>query len=210
MVSIDSKVIEFRNLIALKLLSHAPEKMLIQTLADNSARELTSDDLPVIELMLEAFDLILDHSVNAVRINGSETNIRRAMRLILQDFQSKLDVDPDQLIAEYPSLPAPAQAQLLAQVNEIKIAQPQLSNHSLNYLTTELFILYCRYSQGEPSPYQLNQIFTSGQLAMIQGNQPIFTLAQSLVAGVSKAVKTELNEIESYYLMLKIWLSVQN
>lgn len=209
MTAVDSDTIQFRNILALKLLSSAPNKVAVKKLAGGQ-KQVTNDDLSVIEDMLTAVDLVLDYSVDAVRINGSETNIRRAMRMLLQDFQTDNTVAANQLIADYPDLTESNRTLLLNLVAQTQTKLPELTNYSLNYLVTELYILLRRYLQGLPSTHQLSQIFTSEQLALIQASKKLFELSQALVQQISEAVVTQVNEIEIYYLTLKIWLSVQD
>lgn len=209
MTAVDSDTIQFRNILALKLLSSAPNKVAVKKLAGGQ-KQVTNDDLSVIEDMLTAVDLVLDYSVDAVRINGSETNIRRAMRMLLQDFQTDNTVAANQLIADYPDLTESNRTLLLNLVAQTQTKLPELTNYSLNYLVTELYILLRRYLQGLPATHQLSQIFTSEQLALIQASKKLFELSQALVQQISEAVVTQVNEIEIYYLTLKIWLSVQD
>ncbi|WP_137598168.1 hypothetical protein [Paucilactobacillus kaifaensis] len=209
MVAVDSNIIQFRNLLALKILSSAPNKVVIKSL-EVDQKQVTSDDLSVIGDMLIAVDLVLDYSVDAVRINGSETNIRRAMRMLLQDFQASNSSEVSQLVNEYPDLTKANQEMLLRLATQIKNELPELTNYSVSYLLTELYILLRRYSLGAPATHQLGQIFTSEQLALIQSSEKLFVLSQSLIKKISEVIGAPLSEIEIYYLTLKIWLGVQD
>lgn len=209
MVAVDSNTIQFRNILALKLLSSAPNKVTIKDLT-NQHGQVTNEDLSVIEDMLIAVDLVLDYRVDAVRINGSETNIRRAMRMLLQDFQNESAVKATQLIADYPDLTESNQEVLLSLGRQVQTELPELTEYSLKYLMTELYILLRRYLLGNPATHQMGQIFTTDQLALIQSSDKLFKLSQLLIKKVEEEARTQLNEIEIYYLTLKIWLVVQD
>ncbi|WP_461239656.1 hypothetical protein [Paucilactobacillus sp. N302-9] len=210
MTSIDPNVIKRRNTIALKLLASSDNKVQIKSLEEGQQGNV-DDDLPVIQEMMIAFDLITDYGLGSVRVKGLETDIRRAMRMILQDFIETNQIsDIKKLLEEYPLLDSGSQKNILAIIQNILKQHDEINLVSSEFLLTELYILYLRYENGAPKTHQLSQMFTTHQLAMIQSNRSLFDLSKTVIATLGKAVKKDIPEIEIYYFMLKMWLSVQS